>query len=73
MLDLSKIPQEYVDDVREFIAENQRFPNICERAVEELSPGQFFTYWLNWRGLVGYSSSIVELMEALGWLPTWKR
>lgn len=67
MLDLSNVPQHYVDDVQEFISDNQGNFEIRGKVVAELTPEEFVRFWLHWQGLIGWDSQIIELMEALGW------
>jgi hypothetical protein len=66
-VDLSRVPEHFICDVREFIDENQGNSVIRGQAVERLTPAEFLSFWLQWQGLIGYSSDVVELMEALGW------
>ena len=72
-LDLTLVPEWFISDVKEFIAENRQNRKICGEVVEELTQVEFLNYWLHWNGVIGYGSSIVELVEALGWRPTWKK
>ena len=67
MLDLTNVPQHYVDDVQEFIGDNQGNSEIRGKVVAELEPEEFVKFWLHWQGLIGWGSQIIELMEALGW------
>ena len=67
MLDLTNVPQHYVDDVQEFIADNQGNSEIRGKVVADLEPEEFVKFWLHWQGLIGWGSQIIELMEALGW------
>ena len=76
MLDLTNVPQHYVDDVQEFIDDNQGNSEIRGKVVAELGPEEFVKFWLHWQGLIGWGSQIIELMEALGWkkrCPRWKK
>ncbi len=61
-MDLSRVRREYVDDVQEYLVEND-----VSKLMEELSPREFFKFWLEWSGVVGFDSKIVLLMESLGW------
>ena len=67
MLDLSSVPQHFVDDVQEFLDENQNNSLGRGKVVAELGPEEFVKFWLHWQGLVGYSADLIELVEALGW------
>jgi hypothetical protein len=73
MLDLSNVPQHYINDVQEFIDDNQSSSKICGKVVAELEPEEFVKFWLHWQGLIGWSGQILGLVEALGWRPTWKK
>ena len=53
MLDLSNVPQHYVDDVQEFIDDNQENSEIRGKVVAELGPEEFVKFWLHWQGLIG--------------------
>ena len=67
MLDLTNVPQHFVDDVQEFIDDNHNSSKIRGKVVAELEPEEFVKFWLHWQGLIGWDSQIIELMEALGW------
>ena len=53
MLDLTNVPQHYVDDVQEFIDDNQENSEIRGKVVAELGPEEFVKFWLHWQGLIG--------------------
>jgi hypothetical protein len=61
-VDLSKIPAHFVGDVEEFFDENRKYGRM-----EDLSPEQFFRFYLEWNGISGLSDSLIQLLEALGW------
>ncbi len=61
-MDLSRVRREYVDDVQEYLVEND-----VPKLMEELTPQEFFKYWLEWSGVVGFDAKIVSLLESLGW------
>lgn len=52
----------FAREVREFISEPDK-----SRSVENLTPNEFLDYWLKYQGIIGYTSDIVRLIEALGW------
>lgn len=64
MLDLTKIRREYVEDVNEYLVDNE-----IRMFVEELTPREFLKFWLEWNAIQGYDGKIVALMESLGWTP----
>jgi hypothetical protein len=59
---LDALPTEAVDDVIEYLIENK-----SDRSVDQLTPKEFFETYLVWNGIIGYSTSLIELVEALGW------
>ncbi len=61
-IDGSKIRQEYLDDVQEYLVDND-----VKKLLDELTPREFLKYWLEWQGVIGLDSKIVALMESLGW------
>lgn len=71
-LDLSRFPEWATRDVLDFIAENRNNRDIGGKLVGDLTPVEFLNFWLHWNGVIGYGDSIVELVEALGWRPTWR-
>ena len=56
------VPMRFKRDVAEFIEMNHK-----RESIGDLSPREFLEYYLHWNGVVGYTSEIVTLMEALGW------
>jgi ribosomal protein L40E len=59
---LDALPTEAVDDVIEYLIENK-----SDRSVDQLTPKEFFDSYLVWNGIIGYSTSLAEIFEVLGW------
>jgi hypothetical protein len=54
MLDLDKLPDHILSDIEE----NTNNPELC--SVEEA-----FNLWLSYNGIIGYTSLIMEAIEAI--------
>jgi hypothetical protein len=54
MLDLSKLPPNILEDIRE----NCTNPELC--SIEEA-----LDYWLSYQGIMGYTSSIISTYESI--------
>ncbi len=61
--DAANIDVRYVHDVESYIRDNK----INFGCVEELTPQQFFQFYLNWNGIIGYLDTFLSLVEQLGW------
>lgn len=59
---LDALPTEAVDDVIEYLIENK-----SDRSVDQLTPKEFFETYLVWNGIIGYSTGLISIIEALGW------
>jgi len=60
-----RLSPSYVSDVESFICEN-RTGHEC---VDELTPREFFDYYLKWNGFIGYTDAFIRVIEACGWRP----
>ena len=75
MLDLSRVPQDYIDVVQNAIDHDRHSP----KKLAELEPEKFVELWLNWQSQFGslskrfLASQTIELMKYLEWRPTWKK
>jgi hypothetical protein len=59
------LPPSAREDVQEFLGNNPR--KFRGKAPNELEPNEFFECYLEWNGIRGWASSLIELVEALGW------
>jgi hypothetical protein len=62
VLDVGRVSRKAMEDVAEFMEENE----ILGSPVQ-LEPRVFFDYYLKWNGILGYSDTLIELLEQLGW------
>ena len=63
-MDITTIPEHILDDIRH----NVPFGYEGIYTDDELSrktPGELFDHWLQWHGIIGYSESIVDAVEAI--------
>lgn len=57
----------YLVDVQNYIDDNQHQPEVRGKVLEELTPEEFFKFWLTWQGFIGWSVPVLELLDQLGW------
>ena len=62
VLDVGRVSRKAMEDVAEFMEENKILGSPAQ-----LEPRVFFDYYLKWNGILGYTDSLIELLEQLGW------
>ena len=63
MLDLTKIPSRFVDNVRESRQENGK--NSTDASIADMTAYDFVDTYLRWNGIVGWEHVIIDLVRAV--------
>jgi hypothetical protein len=69
---LYKIDQTFQSDVESYVEDNDVRSKTSVGPMQDLSeltPREFFDYYLKWNGLINWTNPILELLEQLGWKP----
>lgn len=64
MTDLKKIPNYILNDARQNIPFS-REENYSDEELSNMTKREIFDHYLNWKGLIGYSSTILQAVEDL--------
>lgn len=64
---VKKISRLYVSDVEDFLVENNHRSRYYGVKIAEMTPREFFSAYLDWNGLIGHDTRILDLLENLGW------
>lgn len=70
MLDTTQIPAGALSDVRQFVRDNNlvrpsdHSKEACDAHIATMSPEEFLDAYLMWNGIIGYTDSIVSVLDA---------
>lgn len=69
MLNTDLLPEHILDDILQNMGVEDAEPGVeYDKAVAELrtlSPAEALDKWLNWNGIIGYTSQIIEALDEL--------
>ena len=65
MTDISQIPDYILDDAKRNVPIHASFKMYSDEQLSRMTKRQIFDHYLEWNGIIGFSSSILDVIEEL--------